>query len=541
MKLRRALLWILLSLAATGAALWLTSRPRSESLAMPAVGAGANEIARGAAAFAGAGFGGVSMESAETHAVPWRLVTAALVLNERRRDPSATASIETANRVLARFGFLPGAQPVNLPDGVAPFASDLPLGFTYGDLAPVGGTRVRIANLGCAACHAGVTYSATGEPQPSRAMAGMPNTSINLEAYTLEVFDAMRRFSGTPELLATVNQLYPGMGWRERATLRFLVLPLVSKRLAALGDVQRPLPFPNGSPGSTNGVPALKAALGTPLASGGKDEVGIVSVPDLGHRTWRTNLLADGVYGLPDVPQRDPSGKPAAAQLRHLGEIVTFFTVPSMGVHPDAARQNIDAAADIMAFLESYRPQPFPGKVETRVAAAGAALYARDCAACHGTYDAAPQLTSFPNWRGDVGTDPLRAALFDQPLQDAIKSSPYRSAISINPGAGYVAPPLTGIWASAPFLHNGSVATLMELLTPEARRPRFQVGGHALDFVEAGIRLQPDGSYPSTYTPFSTPVWTDTGAPGYGNAGHRFGEHLSREEKLTLIEFLKLL
>ena len=98
---------------------WVASIPVAESLSRPQVAASAGAQAHGAAAFAGAGFGGISTDALATNAVPWRIVAAALVLDERQRNPSAPASRATLDTVLARFGFLTGAQISNLPAGVA--------------------------------------------------------------------------------------------------------------------------------------------------------------------------------------------------------------------------------------------------------------------------------------------------------------------------------------------------------------------------------------------------------------------------------------
>jgi mono/diheme cytochrome c family protein len=523
---------------------WTASVPVAESLSRPQVTASAGAQAQGAAAFAGAGFGGISTDALATNAVPWRIVAAALVLDERQRNPSVAASSATLDMVLARFGFLPGAQISNLPAGVAEPASSLPLGMTYGDISPIGGAKVRVANLGCAACHAGVTYDRDGAPQVRRAALGMPNTSIDLEAYTLAVFQALRAQIGAPGLISTAQTLFPEMDWRERLSLRLIVLPLARQRLSKLASKDRPLPFTNGAPGSTNGVAALKLALHTPFIDGGRGDAGVVSVPDLGGRTWRSSLLVDGIYAVPGAALAPTTSSPNAARLRALAAITTFFTVPSMGVHPDKARASLPDAEAIMTFLDGYRAQRFPGPINRAAAARGQGLYARDCAACHGSYDASldtPNLRSFPNWRGDVGTDPLRASNFDGPLAAAVGNSPYRDIIAVRPGKGYVAPPLSGLWASAPYLHNGSVPTLADLLSPASRPRRFMVGGHTLDFEKVGLRLAAGGNYPSGYRPFSAPAWIVTTTLGRDAKGHRQGENLSVVDKHALIEYLKLL
>ena len=547
---RRGLVLTLATVALVGLALWATSRWTTESLSRPTVAADASAATRGAAAFEGAAFGGVGMDALSSNAVPWRLVAAALVLDEQARDPSAPLDTTTLNRVLRRFGFLIDAKIVNRAPGAVAARTGLPLGMTAGDVAPVGGSVIRVSNLGCAACHGGVTYDAAGRPLPDRVMLGMPNSSIDLEAYTLAIFRALRRFGGSDRLLPATLTLYPGMSWRERASLRLLVLPLAQQRLGELAGVDRPLPFPNGAPGSTNGVAALKAALQTPLLGGGRDDAGVVSIPDLGDRVWRTSLLADGAYAIPGKPRQMPTTAAMIdpAHLQALAAITTFFTVPSMGVHPDQAVSSLDDATAIMAFLKDYRPQAFPGAIDPARARAGAAVYAQHCAACHGSYSAAqvPRLTRFPNWQGpnwqkEVGTDPLRAAAFDRGLVDAVAQTAYRSRIAVQAGRGYVAPPLTGIWASAPYLHNGSVPTLAMLLDPPTRAARFMVGGHALDFVNVGLKLDADGAYPPGYRPFSRAAWIDTGIAGRGNGGHLFGATLSAPDRAALIEYLKLL
>ena len=70
---------------------WATAVPVTESLSRPPVPALASIEARGAAAFAGAGFGGIGTDALASNAVPWRIVAAALVLEEQKRDPAAKA------------------------------------------------------------------------------------------------------------------------------------------------------------------------------------------------------------------------------------------------------------------------------------------------------------------------------------------------------------------------------------------------------------------------------------------------------------------
>ncbi|MFT6275654.1 MAG: cytochrome c peroxidase [Halioglobus sp.] len=98
--------------------------------------------------------------------------------------------------------------------------------------------------------------------------------------------------------------------------------------------------------------------------------------------------------------------------------------------------------------------------------------------------------------------------------------------------AQYRARPLNGIWATGPFLHNGSVPTLMDLLSPTAERPAaFVVGNSDFDPVNIGFIEPTDG----------TGFKIDTQTPGNANTGHEYGVTLSEADKLDLLEYLKSL
>ncbi len=120
-------------------------------------------------------------------------------------------------------------------------------------------------------------------------------------------------------------------------------------------------------------------------------------------------------------------------------------------------------------------------------------------------------------------------------------------------GAGYKARPLNGVWATGPFLHNGSVPTLDDLLRPADERPRFvRLGDRAFDPIKVGVK-QPDLSGDS-YPPYVDGYFImDTTLDGNRNTGHAFGSTadgdktgvvgsaLSDEERRALIEYLKTL
>lgn len=102
-------------------------------------------------------------------------------------------------------------------------------------------------------------------------------------------------------------------------------------------------------------------------------------------------------------------------------------------------------------------------------------------------------------------------------------------------GRPFAARPLAGVWAAAPYLHNGAVPTLADLLTPPAERiNRFSLGQRDYDPERVGYRTDlPEADWRFI-------VETET-APGAGNGGHDYGTDLSAEDKRALLEYLKSL
>jgi cytochrome c553 len=110
------------------------------------------------------------------------------------------------------------------------------------------------------------------------------------------------------------------------------------------------------------------------------------------------------------------------------------------------------------------------------------------------------------------------------------------SSTSTTPSYPYEARVLKGIWAVAPYLHNGSVPTLADLLKPAANRTASFKVGPAYDIVKVGLA--------STQTKFNyTLKTTDCTARNSGNSrcGHEYGTRFTAQEKTALIEYLKSL
>jgi len=497
--------------------------------------------------------GGLSTKTLNRFAVPWKLTATALVLDAAAREggPVRRAAIAP---LLQSYGFI-------IPDTIANWRGpgpaptfELPIGLITGTLE-IGfpAFELEVANIGCAACHGGVLYDRDGEPQRA-VWAGLPNSSLNLEGYVQAVYRALKLAMVQPdEQLATMARLFPEMSATELETYRDHIVPRVARRLAALtADNDRPLPFDNGASGLTNGVASLKAQLELLHGEALDRDFGFTSIPDIGGTMLRSSLLVDGFYAPHGAPRQRPRwlDRVDAGQRDRLARIVAFFTVPAFGISPETAAAAMGRVRDVIDFVADYRPPPFPAPIDLDRAARGRRVYAAHCAGCHGDYANGPgglELVQFPNRLVDlaeIGSDAARVRAATPTIATAIARTPFGPHIDARSGSGYVATPLTGLWASAPYLHNGSVPTLWHLMHPAERPRAFEVGGHRLDFARVGI-AGADGAdgvmrHPADHRPWARPTLYDTTTTGRGNGGHTaefIG--LSEAEKTDLIEFLK--
>ena len=493
---------------------------------------------------------GLSTDTLDSHAMPWKVVTAALVL-ERDELAAGPASLPG---ILQEYGFIVPTEIANWTDSLPRPGFSMPLGIVTGTLEdPFPPFRLEVANISCAACHAGVTYDFAGNPLRS-VWLGQPNTSINFGAFTEDVFRGLRVALENPErLMVAVRTLYPDADSRELNTIRRYVLPAVTERVgkAPAGSVSG---FNQGSSGTTNGLGSLKNILGLLPEGGDPGERGVVSIPDLAGVTLRSSLLADGSYGPKGTDRFQPlqTRDVDDAQRRHLADIISAFTISIMGVEPNLALTNASRVAEIVDFLLEYEAPPFPGTLDLDRAARGEVLYRESCSSCHGTYNVGLRnirLIAYPNRlvpAERIGTDPLRVRLASPAAAAALNRSAIGANVEVVPTGGYVAPRLNGIWATAPYLHNGSVPTLWHLVNPDRRPARFEVGGHRLDFINVGIAgtIADDGvmRYAADYKPWASPFLYDTAELGHSNTGHETQfQDLTEEQKWDLLEYLKLL
>jgi mono/diheme cytochrome c family protein len=205
---------------------------------------------------------------------------------------------------------------------------------------------------------------------------------------------------------------------------------------------------------------------------------------------------------------------------------------------------------DLQQYLFTLVPPAFPGAIDKSLAAKGKAVFEANCSRCHGTYGKGGTYRQAFVTLGEVGTDPLHTTGYADAARIAI-STGWNGFFGEDPAAplpvpGYIPPPLDGVWATGPYLHNGSVPSLEAVLFPELRPAVWKAAPDApehydLDAVgiklEAGVTGVPDG-----LTPTERRRYIDTALPGLSNEGHLFGAALrSDDERRAVLEYLKTL
>jgi mono/diheme cytochrome c family protein len=476
-------------------------------------------------------------------------------------EQAASSEPFRSNANLGRLGFLASAPSAANPAG-------LPVGFAR--------TRdergVSWIGLGCAACHTGqLRYR--GRAIRIAGGAGL----LDLDQFERELLASLQRTDADPAKFARfaarvlppdrpADSLRAGlrtrMHWLQRrlANNRTAV-PYGHGRMDAFGQIFNAvgvdlLDVPENvrAPDAPVSIPVLWS---TPRMSrvqwnGSSPNDGIAPLV-------QNVTTALGVYGSVDLSNGGWPGYASSAEIEALGRIQHWH-----------------------GQLRAPRwPQPLLGRIDAARAQRGRALYAQQCQGCHQLLDRndnGAQVQVHMEPLDKLGTDPRmarnfatregataalqgrpalvfggarlggRARMIDIVVHLAVGATarhPWEAANAAVRGRqgvhsgpdpellAYKARPLDGAWSSAPYLHNGSVPTLYDLLSPVAQRPRlFTVGSGEFDPVQVGLAAGAAGPGDSRF---------DAGLPGNGNGGHLYGTALDEGQRLDLLEFLKTL
>ena len=213
-----------------------------------------------------------------------------------------------------------------------------------------------------------------------------------------------------------------------------------------------------------------------------------------------------------------------------------------------AEAQTIDAAfVDVRAWISTMSAPAWPFPVNGDLADRGKQVFYTSCASCHGTYGKGGVYPTEVVPLTDVMTDStlaLGASQFASAYVQWFSESFWGETSRLDPQEGYVAPPLDGIWATAPFLHNGSVPTIEAVLDSTKRPTYWTRTFDSTDYDQARVGWN---FTPLDHGQAQEPLVTDrikiydTTLYGYGNGGHLYGDALTPDERLAVIEYLKTL
>jgi len=403
---------------------------------------------------------------------------------------------------------------------------ELPVGFSKKTL----GVIPRVAP-NCAFCHQG-SYRLHAD-DPATFVASGPGTRVNVQGF-IRFLGAVGRHSDrftADNVMNAITAIYDMPLW-ERTLYRYLLIPAVRSALEAQAtrfawmDTR-----PDWGPGRIdpfNPVKFFNLHLPDDGTIGNSD---IVPLWDLGSVVSET----DGHYALHWDGLNSNLRETAVSGA--IGDGMDYQGYL-------AANPTLSAIIDFIR-LQKPPPSPFsaalppndPYHVDAVDVEQGKALYQSHCASCHEPGGARFR-TVIPVI--EVGTDRHRIDMWTEAAKNRYTN--YREGDynwgfhAFHKTNGYVANELTGLWLRGPYLHNGSVPTLRDLLTPPDQRARqFYRGYDLIDAANGGYVSQagtPAQRYGTLY---------DTTVPGNGNAGHRYGTGLSDQDKQRLLAYLKTL
>lgn len=389
----------------------------------------------------------------------------------------------------------------------------LPIGFTE---KTIGFPRV---GNNCAVCHT-ASYRTKVNENPTFVVAGPAHTT-NVEAFFRFLIDCAKdpRFNAD-NLLAEIA-LVTELSWLDKQLYRYLIIPFTRRAL-----LEREQQF------------AWIYRADFPDWGRGRDDAMNLT------KYFMIEMPMDDSYGPTDMPSiwNLKKYKPEQGMFLNLaGDSHDAYSVimdSALGLLGAPPKDNAAFVAEV-EWLHDYLgelPAPeYPLEIDTVAAERGRSVYIAECGICH---DSERTGTRMPVT--EIKTDPSRLDTWNKDAAVAANAvvremGLERAGLVEESIDGYVIPFLDGIWLRAPYLHNGSVPTLADLLEPVAARPALFYRGYDLldgdkvGFVSAGAAAQRIG------TAF------DVRLRGNSNTGHEYGINLPAQTKQDLLEYLKTL
>ena len=422
-----------------------------------------------------------------------------------------------------------------------------PDGFQQGQTVygrPIGFSKRKVfgidfVGVNCAFCHLTTLRETSGDTQ--KIVLGGTGNSVNIEQFFLYMFGALasERFNADAVMNAIAIETRKQnveLSLFQRLAYRYVAIPLIPKILAmrestyfdfiSTKNPDRLLSF---GPGRVDTWAVYKRLYALPPQRTKVE--GIVDFPSIWNQQARTGMQMHWDGNTDVLEERN-----IVSALAIIGSRIDYLDFPRLnriagyinGLLPPRYEDRIP---------ETFRRNK--ERIRMDLSMRGEVLFRQRCASCH-----APDGVRVGKVEPieDLGTDGERLKDFPPELiaglnrlgTDAWKMRNFKMQ------HGYVNSLLDGIWLRAPYLHNGSVPTLRDLLNDAERRPKiFCRGNDVYDWRSVGFVSDTDvdtgkGVCGEFYT-------YDTSAVGNNNGGHLYGTDLSGPDKDALLEFLKTL
>jgi len=379
--------------------------------------------------------------------------------------------------------------------------------------------------LNCAVCHTSTVRTAI-DAEPFL-VAGMGANTLDLMAFQKFMHRCVADRHFTPnQIIPRIQAAGAELDLIDRRIVYPLAVHLMRDGVAGLlGRLRFIHTQPDWGPGRVDTFNSAKALFNYPIEDLRSDELlGTADFPTIWNQAKKQGM------------QLHWDGNNDRVEERNLNASFGTGATPRLIDHSAIARiQAWNATATPPAFNAHF-------PIEPDLAAQGKVVYEHYCADCHGKNgsDFSGRYVGQVVPLGEIGTDPYRLRSFTPQLALNL-GTPYAGTEyrfrSFRKTFGYANAPMDGVWLRAPYLHNGSVPTLWDLLQPSVIRPKtFWRGNDRYDQVQLGFVddvAEENGRAFFLY---------DTSVPGNSNQGHegeRYGTQLTYDQKWALIEYLK--
>jgi hypothetical protein len=411
--------------------------------------------------------------------------------------------------------------------------------FEKGKQLPVGMSQRRylgfdVVWLNCAFCHAG-TVRETPQSEP-KVYAAMPANTFDFRGFMRFLFATGEDRRFTPQdILRQIDIIRKreGLGKTpliDRLVLRFYGIYYMRERLLTLRDrLEFIKQQPEWGPGRVDTFNPLKVYFSFPPEQLSPQEIiGTTDFPSIWNQGQRESLKMNLHW----------DGNNVSLEERNRSAAMGTGITP-----PTGDRRSLQRVADWLRKLDA---PPYPFKIDKNLAGQGAPIYKNYCAGCHGAdgKDFRGELAGKVVPISEIATDTRRldSYTYDVAVNQNLIFAGYGAErfSHFRKTFGYANSPLDGLWLRSPYLHNGSVPTLRDLLEPSDKRPKtFYRGYDVYDQKRVGFVADVAAEQGKKYFLYDTDEIKQPGNSNKGHEGKGYGTELTPAEKDALVEYLK--